>query len=422
MVLAIAIWARQAWRGIREHERDMARRFASGVFGTVEGSIRALGHHGRYPRHQVERVLSSLVRNPPLSFVIVEQDGRRILEAGDVPEALPSATSAGELFGDKFSVFWRKVRLQDASQPSAPAEGAGDARLDLTLGSGDQIMILGVRAPSGRPGIHGPVREMIVTIVGALLFIGASTIAWIMMIRKNLLAEQLQAERARHERLEELGMAAAGLAHETKNPLGVILGLAQQIAKNPREPEENRAMVEHIIDEVDKATARLGDFMTFARQRKANASPLDARRVAARVGEILQPDFDRAGVKLVLDCPPLPILADEEMLRQVLVNLLLNSLRASAAGTAVAVRLERQGASAALTVADQGSGIPPELLPHIGKPYVTGRSGGHGLGLAIVKRLVEEHGWRLSVASQVGQGTVVTISGIRLSSGEETGE
>jgi len=169
--------------------------------------------------------------------------------------------------------------------------------------------------------------------------------AWVMTIRRNLLAEQLDVERARHEHLEELGMAAAGLAHETRTP-GIILGLAQQIARNPREPEDSRAMVEHIIDEVDKAAARLGDFMTFARQRKANVAPVDASRVAARVGETLRPDFDRAGATLALDCPSLSVLADEEMFQQVLVNLLLNSLRASAAGTTVTVRLAWHGALA----------------------------------------------------------------------------
>ena len=66
-------------------------------------------------------------------------------------------------------------------------------------------------------------------------------------------------------------MAAAGLAHETKNPLGIILGFAQQILGNPEEPAGSRVMIEHIIDEVDKAQARLGNFMTFARQRKVNA-------------------------------------------------------------------------------------------------------------------------------------------------------
>lgn len=421
-VLAMAFWAWQAWRSIGEHEREMNRRLASGVFGAVEGSIRALGDHGRYSRNQVQRVLSSLVRNTPLALVVVEQGGKRIVQTGDVPEVLPLTTDSGEVFTNDLSIFWRKVRFQDTPQTDVqPAEAAADKQFDLTLSASDQMLVLGIRPPPDRRGIRGPVREMIVTLIGAILFIGASTIAWTMTIRRNLLAEQLEIERARHEHLEELGMAAAGLAHETKNPLGIILGLAQQIARNPREPEESRAMVEHVIDEVDKAAARLGDFMTFARQRKADPAPLDVRRVAEKVGTILQPDFDSAGVTLALDCPSVSVLADEEMLQQVLVNLLLNSLRASAAGTTVTVGLARQGSLATLTVADQGSGIPSDVLPNICKPYVTGRADGHGLGLAIVKRLVEEHGWRLRVASQVGQGTSVAVSGIRLSPTEEAG-
>jgi len=71
-------------------------------------------------------------------------------------------------------------------------------------------------------------------------------------------------------------------------------------------------------------------------------------------------------------------------------------------------------------VEDQGSGISPELLPNIFKPYVAGNADGHGLGLAIVKRFVEEHGWTIRVDSQLNRGTEVTVSGIGLSEAEET--
>jgi signal transduction histidine kinase len=172
-------------------------------------------------------------------------------------------------------------------------------------------------------------------------------------------------------------------------------------------------MLGHFIDEVDRATARLGSFMTFAQQREVRVTALDAQTVVTKVAEVLKPDFDSAGVSLGVDCPPVKVLADAEMLSQVLVNLLLNSLRASSAGTTVTVRVASQGKSADLTVQDQGSGIEPELLPHIFKPYVSGRSEGHGLGLAVVKRFVEEQGWSIEIASQLQRGTTVTISGIR---------
>jgi signal transduction histidine kinase len=179
-------------------------------------------------------------------------------------------------------------------------------------------------------------------------------------------------------------------------------------------------MLEHIIDQVDKTQARLGNFMTFARQRKINPTSLDAREMCAKMSEILRPDFDIVGVQLEMNCPALSILADEEMLRQVLVNLLLNSLHASSAGSKVTVRMDRKGKRAVLTVEDQGSGISPELLPNIFQPYVSGNSEGHGLGLAIVKRFVEEHGWTIGVDSQPNRGTVITISGIVLLEGKES--
>ena len=114
--------------------------------------------------------------------------------------------------------------------------------------------------------------------------------------------------------------------------------------------------------------------MTFARQRKVNVTSLGTQEVCAKIAEILRPDFDAVGVKLEMNCPPLKILADEEMLRQVLVNLLLNSMHASSAGNKVTVRMDRKGKRAVLTVQDQGSGISPELLPNIFQPYVSGNS------------------------------------------------
>jgi two-component system sensor histidine kinase HydH len=207
-----------------------------------------------------------------------------------------------------------------------------------------------------------------------LLLICAGTVAWIMTIRSSLLAEQLEAERARHEHLAELGLAAAGLAHETKNPLGIIMGLAHRVAGNEEVPPEAREMAEHIVDEVDRASARLGGFLTFARQREARQTAVDARAAVAKVVDVMLPDFDSAGVRLTAEVEPVRIRADEEVLAQMVVNLLLNSLHASSAGTTVRLRLTVRGRSAALSVEDEGTGVEPNLLPDVFKPYVSGRA------------------------------------------------
>jgi len=347
---------------------------------------------------------------------VVEQNGMRILQAGEVPADMTLPTGETESFAKGLYLFSRKVYLheqhgwKDKLNPRT-----GDAA-GLALGSGEQLMILG-----GEIRDHGyakALNHLLTPLATTMLLLAASVAAWIMAIRSRLLAEQLRTERARSAHLQDLGLAAAGLAHETKNPLGIISGIAQQIARNREIPEQSRMMIETIIDEVDKSASRLGHFMTFARQREIRAVPLDIHELAARIAEILQPEFDAAGVALEVNCPRMMIVADEDMLRQVLVNLLLNSLQASLNGSRVEIRMEQHGGRASLVVADQGCGILPQLLPDIFKPYVAGNPDGHGLGLAIVKRFTEDHGWMIKAESHIDQGTVITISGIKLSQGE----
>lgn len=249
--------------------------------------------------------------------------------------------------------------------------------------------------------------------VSAFVCILAVTAWWIASIRRRILSDQLAAERTRISHLEELGLAAAGLAHETKNPLGIIMGMAQQIADRPDIPEDSRVMLEHIMDEVDKATSRLGNFMSFARPYRPQPVATDVTALCTEITDILTPDFDAQGVRLRTDAAAVKILADGTMLRQILVNLLLNSLHASEPGTTVDILLVPRKRTYMLQVRDQGCGISPELLPEIFKPYTTGSATGHGLGLPIVRRLVEAHGWRIQAASTPGTGTTMTIYGLK---------
>jgi signal transduction histidine kinase len=153
--------------------------------------------------------------------------------------------------------------------------------------------------------------------------------------------------------------------------------------------------------------------MNFARQRKPSLTPVRVDRLCREVARILEPDFEAGGVELLTQVSETTIAADEAMLRQVLVNLLLNSLHASPVGSTVRIVLTRRARGFDLGVEDQGRGIPAELLPEIFKPYVSGSATGHGLGLAIVKRVVEAHGWKIRARSGPGQGTVMTITGIQ---------
>ena len=304
MVVGMGLWAWQRWQSELQYYDDRIYRHANGVFDAVQGTVQALEQANSLERGQIEGILENVVRLSHLYFVALEQGGKRILEVGSAPATLRLTTGEGKSLIGRELLLWRRVQVQDETER--------DLNRNLTIsgpqaGRGDKVMILGFEIPRESRMLSAAKKRIALTLVAALLFLATGLIVWIMVIRSRLIAGQLEAERARRDHLEELGLAAAGLAHETKNPLGIILGLAQQISANPEEPGQSRVMLEHIIDEVDKAQARLGNFMTFARQRKVNAIFLDVRAIVAKVAEILQPDFGALGVSLEIDCPPLVI-------------------------------------------------------------------------------------------------------------------
>jgi two-component system, NtrC family, sensor histidine kinase HydH len=410
MVIALAFWSWQAWEGFKDHVLENERRRAVAVSTMLTGVVSALEQNGHLTRGEIERILESIIRDYPYEFIVLEQGGARILEVGKIPATLRLPVEETNSLKEGYFLYSRKVQLRGSEERPAGARGVPDETPGLGISGQKQLMIIG--GDIREHGVPKVLTHMVIPLVSAVLLLCASITAWVMAIRSRILAEQLKAERARSAHLEDLGLAAAGLAHETKNPLGVISGIAQQIARTPEVPEQSRMLIETIIDEVDKSASRLGHFMTFAKHREIKAVALNIQEVVSRIAEVLQAEFDASGVSLLVSCPAAIIIADEEMLGQVLVNLLLNSLQASPEGSAINVGMQFQGARASLVIKDQGRGIPPELLQNIFKPYVTGNPDGHGLGLAIVKRFVEDHGWTITADSQPGEGTTICISGI----------
>ena len=103
-------------------------------------------------------------------------------------------------------------------------------------------------------------------------------------------------------------------------------------------------------------------------------------------------------------------MADRDQLRQVFWNLLLNAVQAMREGGTLAIETQRAPESVEVTVRDTGPGIPANILPRLFEPFVTSKSGGTGLGLAIVRRIIEDHGGRITVSAQDGEGTCFMLS------------
>lgn len=412
LMLILCIWVSWSWQGYQERSHEWRRQRAQDSFAALNAVIASMSNGELTDWKQIETVLSSIIRGSRTLFVVVQGRHGRLVQTGTMPEFLMTTSTKGEMDMEHVFVMW--APLQPTQIPSNWTEALASTSLGLGLWPrSNPVMYLGLRSAAESFTSSWFWKRQAPIFASALVCILAATAVWIAGIRRRILAGELAAERIRSAHLEELGLAAAGLAHETKNPLGIIMGMAQQIEARHDIPAESRAMLGHIMDEVDKASSRLGNFMNFARQRKPSPTAVRIDRLCGEVVRILGPDFEAAGVELLTQVAEATIAADEAMLRQILVNLLLNSLHASPAGSTVRIVLRGRARTFDLCVEDQGRGIPAELLPNIFKPYVSGSAAGHGLGLAIVKRIVEAHGWRIGARSERGQGTVMTITGIR---------
>jgi signal transduction histidine kinase len=221
-----------------------------------------------------------------------------------------------------------------------------------------------------------------------------------------------QHELIRQEKLASVGQLLAALAHDLRNPLGVIRSSAQVVMEGPQEEPIRQEMARYIIDEVDKLSQRLHDFLRYARQKPPDLADCAAEDVlratlkqwAAQGGHErirVEQQFERA----------LPLIRiDPEQIKEALMNVLINAREAMPDGGTLTLTTRRgEGGAVEIEVADTGGGIAPDHLGRIFEPFFTTKDYGTGLGLTNVKRLVEDNGGTLAVTSNQGTGTTFTL-------------
>ncbi len=240
-------------------------------------------------------------------------------------------------------------------------------------------------------------------------------LAWSNLIRSADLEVRLARAAELNARLKEMNLAAAGLAHETRNPLNIIRGLAQLISKQSAVTPETHDRARDIVAETDRVTAQLNEFINYSRPREVRWSALPLANVVAEVVRALTSDLEDHEVKVEV-MPDLPVISgDEQLLRQALFNLLLNAVQAVPRGGHIEVGGERQGASDfRLEIRDDGPGVPLEQRLEIFKPYFTTREVGTGLGLAIVHQIVLAHGWEIQCLGNVPKGAIFRIDHLKI--------
>jgi signal transduction histidine kinase len=240
-------------------------------------------------------------------------------------------------------------------------------------------------------------------------------LAWQNLVKTSELQVYLLRASELNSHLREMNVAAAGLAHETRNPLNIVRGLAQMISKEPGTPEEIRGKSLQITDEVDRVTAQLNEFINYSRPREVRRSAVALGAVISDVVRALQSDIDDKAIQLKIEEEGLTVEADAQLLRQVLFNLLINSVQAIPAHGEIQIVSRRSSATEAqLDVRDNGPGVSPEHRNEIFKPYFTTHPKGTGLGLAVVQQIVLAHGWEIQYIPKEPKGAIFRLSRLKL--------
>ncbi|TAL12806.1 MAG: hypothetical protein EPO02_00855 [Nitrospirae bacterium] len=216
----------------------------------------------------------------------------------------------------------------------------------------------------------------------------------------------------RISQMAALGELAGQVAHEVRNPLGIIKGATEMLAARVSEPTTQRHITV-LLEEVERLNKAVDSVLRLGaplRTRTDRVNLQETLRTVAQAAMAGTPAGSHT-VRLTVPEEPLWVTGDRELLHHALVNLLRNAFQAMPSGGAVTVAAQPASDDGLhlLTVSDTGTGLSAEALKRLGEPFFTQRSGGVGLGFALARRIVLAHGGTLDVSSKAGQGTTITI-------------
>ncbi len=226
--------------------------------------------------------------------------------------------------------------------------------------------------------------------------------------------ERLERELLQQEKLAGMGRMVAGVAHEIRNPLGIICSSAELVLKRARtENSPQLRILEALYDESKRLSRTVGDFLDYARPRQPRQDEVDLCRTLEQAAVFLEPECEKQGVVIERQCPPsLPMKGDRDLLYRAFYNLIANAMQAMEAqgGGRILVQGALDQDAVRVSVTDSGPGFPEDSLEQAKDPFFTTRDNGTGLGLAIVNSIVESHGGRLTLSNSPEGGARVDIA------------
>jgi len=235
----------------------------------------------------------------------------------------------------------------------------------------------------------------------------------VLIIRDLGEVRRLQDEIRRKKKLAAIGGLAAGVAHEIRNPLSSIKGIASYYKSKFEDGSEDKEMAGVMIEEVDRLSRVISELLEFARPTKLNRKLSDMNELLKHSTRLVEQEAaaKKVDIQLNLTSESIEADVDPDRLTQCFLNLFLNALQAMESGGRLTVSSSTgANGNVAIDIKDNGSGISAEDLSKIFDPYFTTKPKGTGLGLAIVHKIIEAHQGQIKVRSTIGQGTVFSIA------------
>ena len=235
-------------------------------------------------------------------------------------------------------------------------------------------------------------------------------IGTVLIIRDMSVIRDMEHQLERSRRMAALGKMAAGIAHEIRNPLGTLRGFAQYFGNQAAAGDESRSYADLMVSEVDRLNRNISGLLQFARPREPQFAQVFLDELITRIVALMEGDFAGHALHFHWQCTAgITFEADPDLLLQVLMNLLKNSIHATPAGGEVALKGSEDEAHVRIAVADTGSGMTEQEKEKMFDPFFTTGKTGTGLGLAVSHQIVEQHGGFFEVETTPGERTAVTV-------------
>jgi signal transduction histidine kinase len=314
---------------------------------------------------------------------------------------------------------WFRNAAERGKRPPHPPWMTEEEYAELFKTHGLHKLVLHVSAESALTEIRrdGWLRLILSGI--ALLASAGLAFALYNLKRSASLAVDLVRSEEVNAHLREMNIAAAGLAHETRNPLNVVRGLAQCISKQPDTAAKVKAQAVVIVEEVDRVNARLNEFITYSKPHDPKLEAVDLPALIKAVVGTLGIDCEEKHIALKTNGPALTVMADEGMLRQVVFNILFNAVQAVEDGGEISVQFGTCEEVAEIVIQDNGPGVPAEAREDIFRPYFSLSDSGTGMGLAVVRQIALSHSWKVEYLDRPGGGAIFRIGNIQVADSHE---